>query len=90
MEKTGRVRRGECAWREMVARQEESGLTVQAFCGREGIKSPSLYSWRSRMRDDVQLKKTRPSARRTRMACPSEGTYYGLGCIPCACAEATL
>jgi hypothetical protein len=30
MEKIGRERRSESAWREIVARQAESGLTVQA------------------------------------------------------------
>ena len=48
MEKIGRERRSEGAWREIVGRQAESGLTVQAFCEREGIKSASLYGWRSR------------------------------------------
>jgi putative transposase len=54
MERFGRERRSESAWRESVGRQAESGLTVQAFCEREGIKSASLYGWRSRLRDDVQ------------------------------------
>jgi putative transposase len=43
-------RRSEQAWRELVARQEQSGLTVAAFCQREGIKAWSLYGWRSRLR----------------------------------------
>ncbi len=42
MEKIGRERRGESTWREIVARQGESGLSVQAFCEREGIKAASL------------------------------------------------
>lgn len=54
MVKIGQERRSESAWREIVARQAESGLTVQAFCEREGIKSASLYGWRSRLRDEVQ------------------------------------
>lgn len=48
MEKIGRQRRSEIAWRELVDRQEQSGLTVAQFCEREGIKSASLYGWRSR------------------------------------------
>jgi putative transposase len=51
MEKIGRQRRSESAWREMVDRQEQSGLTVAQFCEREGIKSASLYGWRSRLRE---------------------------------------
>ena len=42
MEKIGRERRSESAWREIVSRQAESGLSVQAFCEREGIKAASL------------------------------------------------
>jgi len=43
-------RRSEQAWRELVARQVQSGLSVQAFCQREGINACSLYGWRSRLR----------------------------------------
>ncbi len=54
MGKIGRERRSESVWCEIVMRQAESGLTVRAFCEREGIKSASLYGWRSRLGDDVQ------------------------------------
>jgi hypothetical protein len=47
MEKIGRERRSESVWREIVARQRASGLTVQSFCEREGIKLASLYGWRA-------------------------------------------
>jgi len=50
MEKAGRERRSESAWREIVSRQSESRLSVQAFCEREGIKAVSLYGWPSRSR----------------------------------------
>lgn len=43
-------RRSEQAWRELVTRQVQSGLTVQGFCEREGINAYSLYGWRSRLR----------------------------------------
>jgi hypothetical protein len=42
-------RRSEQAWRELVARQIASGLSVQTFCEREGINAWSLYGWRSRL-----------------------------------------
>jgi hypothetical protein len=32
-----------------VTRQVHSGLSVQAFCQREGINAWSLYGWRSRL-----------------------------------------
>ncbi len=49
MEQIGRHRRSESAWREIVKRQAQSGLTVQSFCEREGINAASLYGWRSRL-----------------------------------------
>src|SRR5262245_22209779 len=42
-------RRSEQAWRELVARQSQSGLSVQAFCRREGLNPWTLYGWRSRL-----------------------------------------
>jgi transposase-like protein len=33
-----------------MTRQVQSGLSVQAFCQREGINTWSLYGWRSRLR----------------------------------------
>lgn len=47
MDQIVRQRRSEGDWREIVARQEQSRLTVQGFCEREGLKAASLYGWRS-------------------------------------------
>lgn len=82
MEKIGRQRRSESAWRELVERQEQSGLTVAQFCQREGIKSASLYGWRSRLREgpkdsavpQVALKKSK------RRETPSSG-FIDLGAL---------
>jgi hypothetical protein len=38
-------RRSAEAWREIVSRQERSGVSVQAFCEREGISAASLYAY---------------------------------------------
>jgi len=37
-------------WRELVARQERSGLSVQAFCRQERLNAWTFYGWRSRLR----------------------------------------
>lgn len=45
----GRGRRDpakEKLWRERIAQQENSGLSVREFCLREGISEPSMYCWR--------------------------------------------
>jgi hypothetical protein len=47
MEQTKRRRLTVDAWRAVLARFAESGLTVQAFCQREAINVTSFYRWRS-------------------------------------------
>lgn len=56
MQKINR-RRGERAWRELVARQGQSGLSVAAFCQLEGISPCSLYAWRKRLRSVARTDK---------------------------------
>ena len=50
MDQITRQRRSGSAWREIVTRQEQSGLTVTEFCEQEGLKAASLYGWRVRLR----------------------------------------
>jgi transposase-like protein len=50
MTQTTRRRRQDAnAWREILRRYAQSGLTVEAFCRSEGIGVWSLYRWRSRL-----------------------------------------
>jgi len=50
MEQTKRRRRlGADAWRAILGRLAESGLTAAEFCEREGISPASLYQWRSKL-----------------------------------------
>jgi putative transposase len=70
MDQIMRQRRSGSAWREIVARQERSGLTVTEFCEQEGLKAGSLYGWRVRLRQEGIGTKTsaiqsgRPGAQR--------------------------
>lgn len=43
-------RRSVEAWRELVDRQDRSGLSVQAFCRQERLNAWTFYGWRSRLR----------------------------------------
>jgi transposase-like protein len=36
-------------WREQIAQQEGSGLSVQRFCERRGVTEQSFYVWRKRL-----------------------------------------
>lgn len=39
----------EHTWRLRVRRQAASGLSISAFCAREGVSSASFYAWRRRL-----------------------------------------
>jgi putative transposase len=58
MEKIRRARRNESAWRDLVDRQRDSGLTAAVFCEQEGITPASLYAWRSRLSRGSQIDST--------------------------------
>jgi transposase-like protein len=36
-------------WRQRVAEQQKSGLSIQAFCKQNGIPAHALYAWRRKM-----------------------------------------
>jgi putative transposase len=40
----------EARWRALVSAFESSGLSMPAFCRREGVAESSLYAWRARLR----------------------------------------
>ena len=37
-------------WRQRIAEQERSGMSVQRFCEEQGLTEPSFYLWRKRLR----------------------------------------
>jgi transposase-like protein len=39
-------------WRERLAEQARSGLTVKQFCREQGLTEWSFYTWRKRLRED--------------------------------------
>ena len=41
-------------WGELIARQQQSGKTVKAFCEENGVCSPSFYAWRKRLKGKIQ------------------------------------
>ncbi len=50
MAESDRRLRSAQAWGELVKQQKTSGLSVPAFCRREGISPWTFYDWRSRLR----------------------------------------
>jgi hypothetical protein len=43
-------------WRERIAAQERSGLSVQQFCKEQGLNNPSFYYWRKRLRRQTPVR----------------------------------
>lgn len=41
-------------WRERIAGQEGSGLSVRQFCRKQGLNEHSYYTWRKRLRQQQQ------------------------------------
>jgi hypothetical protein len=41
----------EQTWRDRIARWTTDGLSIRAFCAREGLSEPSFYAWRRTLRE---------------------------------------
>jgi transposase-like protein len=54
MSKTQEARRE--LWRELIAKQQQSGLSVRAFCRRHGASEYSFYHWRKRLAEELPMK----------------------------------
>jgi hypothetical protein len=52
-------RRSVETWRELVARQERSGLSAHAFCRQERLNAWTFYGWRSRLRRSAAVAEER-------------------------------
>lgn len=52
-------RRGVETWRELVARQNRSGLSVRVFCRQERLNAWTFYGWRSRLRKSATVAEDR-------------------------------
>jgi hypothetical protein len=42
-------------WRRRLERQSSSGLSIAAFCVREGLSEASFHSWKRRLRAEEDL-----------------------------------
>ena len=54
MPKTPEARRE--SWRELVAQQQQSGLSVRAFCQQRRTSEHSFYRWRKRFTEQLPIK----------------------------------
>ena len=43
-------------WRERIAAQERSGMSVQRFCEEQGLTEQSFYLWRKRLRKQQPMR----------------------------------
>jgi transposase-like protein len=51
MDSAGRARKRE-DWRRLISEHQQSGLTVKAFCQKEGVSEALFYSWRKKVAAD--------------------------------------
>jgi len=49
-------------WRELLALQASSGLSVQAFCRQQRLNTWTFYGWRSRLRQRTAVPETAAAA----------------------------
>jgi hypothetical protein len=54
MSKTGEARRE--YWRQLIARQQQSGVSVRAFCQEHRTSEHSFYQWRKRLAQQLPVK----------------------------------
>ena len=76
MKAVERQRLGEDAWREVLAKFAGSGVSVRAFCAREGISHWTFNRWRKRLNDSAFR---RPVVKRGAVV-PSKG-FVDLGTL---------
>jgi hypothetical protein len=43
-------------WRQRIAEQERSGMSVQRFCEEQGLTEQSFYLWRKRLREQPPMR----------------------------------
>jgi transposase-like protein len=43
-------------WRQLIAKQQQSGMSVRAFCPQHRIRDYSFYHWRKRLREQLPMK----------------------------------
>lgn len=36
-------------WRQIIDRQQQSGLSIKTFCTQQNISAPSFYQWKSKL-----------------------------------------
>jgi len=48
-------------WRLALREYRQSGLTIRAFCQREGLSEPAFYAWRKRIENRKANHETEPS-----------------------------
>ena len=87
------VRRGDGErrrfWREAIARQRASGLSVRAFCRQESLSEPSLYAWRKRLATERRSSKAAAAFAAVRVvddasqpaALPKNSFAPGVSCV---------
>jgi transposase-like protein len=62
MKRSTSVQHRQAQWRERLARQEQSGQSVAAFCKSEGLAAQTFYCWRKQLGKGRQAEVTQRSS----------------------------
>lgn len=82
----------ERAWRDRVARQQESGLTIQQFCEREKVPAHQFSFWKRelRLRDALMDRGKRTKRRKRRKQKPVTAGFVPVRITPGSQHSATI
>lgn len=71
-------------WRQRVAGQRKSGLTVEAYCQQQGVAISSFYSWKQQLRALGSAAAEKRQGKRARPALAQRSARF----VPLALSEA--
>ena len=82
----GRIADPELAslWQERVEEQTRSGLSVAAYCRREGVSPGSFYAWKGRLRTSRAMVVKKTASRGPRQASVAGALRGGFVQVPVA------
>jgi hypothetical protein len=55
---------GRATWQSLLTRQRTSGLSIAAFCRKEGVSEGTFYQWQARLRAEPAFRRPRPKGLR--------------------------
>ncbi|MAE69202.1 MAG: IS66 family insertion sequence hypothetical protein, partial [Gemmatimonadetes bacterium] len=74
-----RVRLGRERWQQLLAEQAKSGLSIGAFCEREGLRPATFAQWKRRLRGGAESPRCAPGQENSWLELSSAGSRAPAG-----------